>query len=193
MWPETFGMSSREFYDNIVKFNSILSPNELREYKEKEEDNDITDLNKYIKIVYESDPIGERRIVLQLTSFDLEAYERDKNRKTIPTKEVGYCVREPEILYYDNDKYQILFDRITEIVDEHYMNEINKLRSYIETSRIIKPVATTYDERKIIKGNITNSDNIVCDVIEGNVVNCDNVKVREIRGNTVNCEIYKEG
>lgn len=40
--------------------------------------------------------------------------------------------------------------------------------------------------------NITNSDDIYCDVIEGNAVNCDNVHCREIRGNIVNSEIYKE-
>jgi hypothetical protein len=124
------------------------------------------------------------------------ADEKDQKLKQIPTFEVPYYVKVDRGVDFDGDvldyTYEMLFKELSNIVHTHYENEINGLKSYIETSRIIKPVATSYDERKIIKGNITNSDNIICDVIEGNVINCDNVKVREIKGNTVNCEIYKE-
>ena len=82
-----------------------------------------------------------------------------------------------------------MHNKIKDIIENHYGSEIEHLKSYIETHREV----ATVTEKKVIKGNITNSDNIVCDVIEGNVVNCDNVKVREIRGNTVNCDIRKEG
>ena len=172
-----------------------MFPNEIEDYEE--EQNEPEDLHKYIKIVYQSEPIGERGIVLYLTHFDYDAYKKDQKLKQIPTFEVPYHVKVDRGVDFDGDvvdyTYDMLFKELSNIIHTHYENEIEQLRSYIEMNRIIKPVATTYDERKIIKGNITNSDNIICDVIEGNVINCDNVKVREIRGNTVNCEIYKEG
>ena len=34
-------------------------------------------MEKYVKIVYQSEPIGKERIVLYLTTFDKEAFERD--------------------------------------------------------------------------------------------------------------------
>ena len=33
--------------------------------------------DKYVKVVYESSPIGVERIVLYLTTFDLKRYEQD--------------------------------------------------------------------------------------------------------------------
>lgn len=147
---------------------------------------------KYIKVVYRTEPIGKRKIILELTSFDLEAYERDKKAKEISTKQVSYFIEQKEYLVdYPDREIEYLTNTVKRIVDKHYKREIEKLKAYIEMNRIVKPIAL-YNEKKVIKGNIINSDNIVCDVIEGNVVNCDNIKVREIKGNTLNCEIYKE-
>ena len=34
--------------------------------------------DKYVKVVYESSPMGVERIVLYLTTFDLKRYEQDQ-------------------------------------------------------------------------------------------------------------------
>lgn len=196
MWPDSFGISAQDLMENIHKLYGASIIDEKKLYvvppNNEEPEEEPIDINKYFKVVYQTDPIGERGIVLKLTSFDMEAYERDKNRKTIPTEEVSYFVEDPALLhaYYGEDEiYNSFVSHLKDVIEEHYFFEIEKLKSYIETHREV----ATVTEKKVIKGNITNSDNIVCDVIEGNVVNCDNVKVREIRGNTVNCDIRKEG
>ncbi len=203
MWPECFGYTGYERYSmfeepdefeaakaSILFNNGVLTPNECREYAKENKPKDISD---YFYVSYESAPIGESGIRLQLISFDMEAYERDQKLKQIPTKQVSYYIEENrDYIDHPDTMKDYIIDRVTNIVETHYKGEIEKLKSYIEMNRISKPVATV-SERKVIKGNVTNSDNIVCDVIEGNVVNCDNVKVREIRGNTVNCDIRKEG
>ena len=33
--------------------------------------------DKYCKVTYESPPIGPAKIILRLTTFDIEAYERE--------------------------------------------------------------------------------------------------------------------
>jgi hypothetical protein len=153
------------------------------------------DIDKYVKIVYQTAPIGEYEITLYLTTFDLEAYERDKNLKEIPLKTV-YCSFPVNRGVTDTQSYMDYIQKqINNRIDGFYRKELEEMKKYIEGNRLKEKFFAEVREiepTKIIKGNITNSDNIICDVIQGNVVNCDNVKVREIRGNTVNCEIYRE-
>ena len=145
----------------------------------------------YVKIIYKSDPIGPENIILYLTTFDLDAFERDQELKEIPTKQIT--------MKFDSFADAALKSGITtnefmyglsflkNYIDDFYTDEINKIKRYIESNRDSK---LSRSKTKI--KNITNCDNIYCDVIEGNVVNCDNVHCREIRGNIVNSEIYKE-
>ena len=42
--------------------------------------------DKYVKIIYKSEPIGKEKIVLYLTSFDDKAYKRDEKLKEVPIK-----------------------------------------------------------------------------------------------------------
>lgn len=53
------------------------------------------EIDKYTKITYESDPIGKERIVLQLTTLDLEAFEKDQKLEKIPTKIVAKAFEIP--------------------------------------------------------------------------------------------------
>ena len=45
--------------------------------------------DKYTKVVYQSEPIGKEKIVLYLTTFDLEAFE--KNEKLRVEMNGGYA------------------------------------------------------------------------------------------------------
>ena len=48
---------------------------------------------KYFKIIYRSEPIGKEKIVLELMTFDIEAFERQKTlTKTIHNKPKSYSL-----------------------------------------------------------------------------------------------------
>lgn len=171
-------------------------------------------MEKYAKIVYKTDPIGEYGIILYLTTFDIEAFENDKNLEKIPTKEVGYGISVNEFseavaklgsfgmsindvrdtqtwrdTHNPNMMLDYLEEKINRTIHDHYIQEYKKLRDHIECMRKIE-VQPSYN--KDVRGNVTNCGDVQCDVIRGNVVNCSHVEVREIRGNMVNCRVYKK-
>lgn len=152
------------------------------------------DMEKYAKIVYKSDPIGEFGIILYLTTFDIEAFENNKNLEKIPTKEIGYQFRIADTqTWRDTQNPNMMLDyleeKINRTIHDHYIQEYKKLRGHIECMRKIE-VQPSYS--KDVRGNVTNCGDVQCDVIRGNVVNCSHVEVREIRGNMVNCKVYKK-
>ena len=142
--------------------------------------------DKYVRVIYESNPIGKYKIVLRLTTFDMEAYKRDKEIKNkIESKVFDIPINTP---------LEIIEERLNEYVKQYYGYELDKFRRFAEGEKLkSKHVLVDFLERtpKIIK-NVTNSENIYCEIIQGNVVNCDNVHCKEIRGNIVNSEIIKE-
>lgn len=91
--------------------------------------------DKYTKITYQTDPIGENKIILYLTTFDLEAFEKDKELEKIPTKRIAkifsyedYELNKPNLIYEANEK-------IREYVDEVYKKQLEEMKSYIEGTR----------------------------------------------------------
>lgn len=157
-------------------------------------------MNKYVKIVYQSEPIGKEKIILYLTTFDLEAFKRDETLEKIPTKRVAKVLDLPQILYNDNsctvqrNMYeQEMFRTIVEkFVVETYDEQLREMQGYIEQIRKIKMIPMEYSTEKNAK-NITNSDNVHCNIVYGNITNCDNIYCNEIKGNVVNCDniVYK--
>ena len=146
------------------------------------------DYDKYVKVIYQSDPIGEYGIILELTTFDLEAFKKDEELKKkkqferINIKEfqldnnlIADGILGPQTL-------SILEQHLNERVDKFYKNELLKAKNLLNE---------VSNKDKIVKGNVTNADNVICDIIQGNVINCDTVRCNEIKGNTINCEIYK--
>ena len=71
-----------------------------------------------------------------------------------------------------------------------YEQQIKEMQSYIEQLRAIKIVPMEYD--KNVK-NISNADDVHCNIVYGNISNCDNIYCHEIKGNVTNCDkiIYK--
>ena len=49
--------------------------------------------DKYTKITYQSDPIGKEKIVLILTKFDIEAFEKDEKMQHIPEQRVAKVIQ----------------------------------------------------------------------------------------------------
>lgn len=92
--------------------------------------------NKYTKVVYQSEPIGKEKIVLYLTTFDLEAFEKDKSLKRIPEKRVVKMIEfdRQDIMNVPNFEVEIN-KRFEEFVKVTYEEELLKMKSYIELNR----------------------------------------------------------
>lgn len=83
--------------------------------------------DKYIKVIYQTPPIGEYGIVLELTTFDFEAQERDEKEKQLLEK------RQFERLDINpNEPLEIIEQRLNDRVDQFYKNEILHLRTQLE-------------------------------------------------------------
>lgn len=82
---------------------------------------------KYVKVIYQTPPIGEYGIVLELTTFDFEAQERDEKEKQLLEK------RQFERLNINpNEPLEIIEKRLNDRVDTFYRKEIEKLRTQLE-------------------------------------------------------------
>lgn len=83
--------------------------------------------DKYVKVIYQTPPIGEYGIVLELTTFDFEAQERDEKEKQLLEK------RQFERLdIKPNEPLEIIEQRLNDRVDTFYRKEIEKLRTQLE-------------------------------------------------------------
>lgn len=83
--------------------------------------------DKYVKVIYQTPPIGEYGIVLELTTFDFEAQERDEEEKQLLEK------RQFERLDINpNELLDNIEKRLNDRVDTFYRKEIEKLRTQLE-------------------------------------------------------------
>lgn len=145
-------------------------------------------MGKYSKIVYQSNPIGKEQIILYLTTFDVEAFEKDQSLEKIPTKTIAKVIEVEKADINIPNFIEIINDRLEHIVSETYEKQLLEMTGCIEALRKIK-IVPQWNAK-----NITNSDDVHCNIVEGNIINCDNVYCNEIKGNVVNCDeiIYKK-
>ena len=146
----------------------------------------------YVKIVYRSNPIGKEKIILQLTTFDLEKFEKDEELKKIPEKtKVIYQSVEKEDLS-NADFLDYINSKLNKMVNDTYKEEIKKLKAEVEFLRQTKIVPIEYSKDKNAR-NINNADDVHCNIVYGNINNCDNIYCNEIKGNVINCDkiVYK--
>ena len=136
------------------------------------------DNKRYVKITYKTNPIGEYKIVLFLTTFDLEAYKKDQQ-----LKETHSIAEIPIGNKLDKDSFVFIENRINDYIKNYYEPKIEELQMLIEAhKRIRTPIPLTNVK------NINNCDNIHCNIIYGNISNCDNIYCNEIKGNVINCD-----
>ncbi len=109
--------------------------------------------DKYTKIVYQSDPIGEEKIVLILTTFDIEAFKNDEKQKHIPKKQVAKVMlidkskELPELLTH-------LEEHLDDLVKEIYSKQIEEMKSIIETQR--RFIQNTISVQEYVEKHINN-------------------------------------
>ena len=109
--------------------------------------------DKYVKVMYQTPPIGEYGIVLELTTFDFEAQERDEKEKQLLEK------RQFERLNINpNEPLHIIEQRLNDRVDAFYRKEIESLRNqlewYIRNTAVPKmtlPEWRNYDDKSMSK------------------------------------------
>ena len=125
---------------------------------------------KYIKVVYESDPIGKEGIRLILTTFDIEAFKRDEALSKIPEKRIATKIDIPKFMYNDigqpfdamnNHNFGMLEAMIEKFVVDTYDKQIQEMKAYIEFLRDTKiaPVEYTKEEYYTVKKGDT-----LCDI-----------------------------
>lgn len=93
--------------------------------------------NKYTKVVYSSDPIGDEKIVLYLTTFDLEAFKKDEAMKKIPSRQVASAFTYEKSWLRDNPNTLLeqMNKYYTQIIENTYKQQIEEMKSYIEYLR----------------------------------------------------------
>lgn len=102
----------------------------------------------YVKIIYESKPIGEYSIILQLTTFDIEAWKRDQNLKQIPIKTEAKRLRLDNASMLKDPAYLIrLKEQINNFVVNNYEQQILDLKQELEFLRNIKIVPIEYGDK----------------------------------------------
>ena len=83
--------------------------------------------DKYVKVIYQTPPIGEYGIVLEIQSIDLKAMQEDEEKKQlVETKHYERFNINP------NEPLHILEQRINKRVDELYIKQIESLRKQLE-------------------------------------------------------------
>lgn len=133
-------------------------------------------MDKYVKIVYQSEPIGKERIILYLTTFDKEAFERD-NLFQLKEEKIIHEFGRTEL--NRPDFIEFFEKNLNTMVKNIYEEKLKEIESIIKVSKNVK--------------NISNSDDVYCNIVYGNISNCDNIYCNEVKGNISNCNkiIYK--
>lgn len=129
---------------------------------------------KYMKIVYQTPPIGEHGIVLYLTTFDIEALKRDE------LKEKEQKIPLPA--WYNTNSFARLEEDLNTYIRKYYECEVERLRKELKICR----------ENLYLK-NVSNANRVECNSIQGNVSNCNNVYCGTIAGNITNCSVHLIG
>lgn len=99
--------------------------------------------DKYTKIVYQSEPIGEYGIVLYLTKFDLEAYNKDQElEKSLDSgiEEINnplYCTNNYDFLYRELENRARMIER------EIQLQELERMIYQAQYQAV--PMITPYD------------------------------------------------
>ena len=157
--------------------------------------------DNYVTISYESQPIGPDKIVLYLTTFDMERYEKEQIlEKKVDRLEcdTSFASRRHEIeSCRDVNGYlrlpkQRISDMINALINdtvaEYYGQKVMELQNKIDE----------YNDRlemqchaRDIVNNVTNTDQVFCDVIKGDVTNCHEVHCNNIQGDLINCNVRK--
>lgn len=165
----------------------------------------------YVKITYETPPIGPSKIVLYLTTFDIEKYKKDQE---VETKTKSLVFEEPDNrgynsfadirnsldnrIYcdtvnagnrlYNTNYYEYLQESLNNVVMRYYEPYVEELKREIDAYRVIRKTLPNF----VSAQDVTNVPTLVCDTVCGDVTNCHEVHCNNIQGDLINCRVYKD-
>lgn len=144
-------------------------------------------MDKYVKIVYQTEPIGTEKIILYLTTFDKEAFDRDQLLEKQQAKVFEFEKTDLTNKVFEPDFIHIFEKKLNDYVKLYYEPKIKELEGLINTKKCMDRVIDLNAK------NINNSGDVHCGIVYGNINNCDNIYCTEIKGNVVNCDkiVYK--
>ena len=92
---------------------------------------------QYIKTIYTSDTIGKEKIVLELTTFDLEKFKENEKLEKIPTKRMAvvYSYNKSDLLNNPNMLQEQMEKRFLEMFENTYKKQLEDMKGYIEYLR----------------------------------------------------------
>lgn len=149
----------------------------------------------YVKITYQTPPIGPSKIVLYLTTFDIEKYKKDQE---VETKTRTLVFEEPDNRGYnsfaditdslDNRRYyEYLQNSLNNAVMRYYEPYVEELKRTIDAYRAISKTIPNF----VSAQDVTNVHELVCDTVCGDVTNCHEVHCNNIQGDLINCNVRK--
>ena len=102
-------------------------------------------MNKdYVKVVYESNPIGKEGIILKLTTFDIEQWKKDQQLEKIPEKQKAVYVEFERNQLNDTDFLPKIQSQLNHLIVEQYEKQIMEMKQELEFLRNIKIVPMEY-------------------------------------------------
>ena len=115
-------------------------------------------MNKdYVKVIYESNPIGKEKIILYLTTFDIEAFKKDEALAKIPEKRIAKAFYIPEKIV-ENRKFAVDYNAcqdyklramIEKFIVDTYEKQIMEMKQELEFLRNIKIVPIEYGDKNV--------------------------------------------
>lgn len=115
--------------------------------------------DNYVTISYESQPIGPIKIVLYLTTFDIERYKNDQGfetkTKTLVFEEPGNRLYNTN--YYDNTHYyEYLQKFLNNAVMRYYEPYVEELKREIDTyNTMLKTTHSFYNVEDVSKSRLS--------------------------------------
>lgn len=105
------------------------------------------DKKDYVKVLYESNPIGENGIVLKLTTFDLDQWKKDQQLKEIPKTQKGIYVEVERTQMLEPDFLPKLQAQLNHLIVDNYERQIIEMKQELELLRKIKIVPMEYGDK----------------------------------------------
>lgn len=119
------------------------------------------DKKDYVKITYESKPIGEYGIILRLTTFDIEAWKRDQKLKEIPTKQIvkefiAPQMHEPHSMVEavtQSNNMLLVRAQIEKFIRDTYDQQLQEMKQELEYARSIRTIPDTHEYYIVQEGD----------------------------------------
>lgn len=105
------------------------------------------DKKDYVKVLYESNPIGENGIVLKLTTFDLDQWKKDQQLKEIPKTQKGIYVEVERTQMLEPDFLPKLQAQLNHLIIDNYERQMVEMKQELEFLRNIKIVPIEYGDK----------------------------------------------